>query len=206
MYNFKRELENVLVDAKRTLNNIMTEIETERDSTLKKMLGNILNDKHTEDMTIDEIKNRLNEFRKLYKLIKSDVDKADHKKIAESIIKIFKSDAIREVKKIKKPSTIFRNDYILYEITRTVTLFSHALVARGLYGAHPLTRKISPNSRVYVESEEFNILKMLLTDRLSSEIMQYFNKDDVELSFYIVNGIAGGKIGKRIMLRISIKS
>jgi len=206
MYNLKRELENALVDAKKTLNNIMTEIETERDSTLKEMLGNILNDEHTEDMTIDEIKNKLNEFRKLYKLIKSDVDKADHKKIAESIIKIFKSDVIREVKKIKKPTTIFRNDYILYEITRTETLFSHALVAIGLYGAHPLIRKMSPNSRVYVEREEFNIFKMLLADRLSSEIMQYFNKDDVELSFYIVNGIAGGKIGKRIMLRISIKS
>ena len=197
MHDFRQELKNAFTEAKRTLNVIEMEIESETDQVLKEMLSCVLNNEQTEDMPIDEVKTRLNNFRKLYNLIKNDVDKVNHKGIAESISKSFKNEAIKDITKIKKLSALFKNDYTLYEIARVPTFFGSSLTAKGIYGIHI-------KYKVYFDDEEFNTFKALLSERLSSELLQYFNKDDIELSFFLIDGLAGGVLGKRIMLRIKL--
>ncbi|MCL2385950.1 MAG: hypothetical protein FWC89_00220 [Defluviitaleaceae bacterium] len=204
MHDFKHELQNALAEAQRALNNIVMEIESETDHILKEMLYSILNNEQTEDMTIDEIKNRLCEFRKLYRQIKTNADKADHKSIAESISKTFKKEAINDITKVKKPLTLFSSDYVLYEIARTNTFWGSRITAKGIYGANSSNRKALFKPKVYFADEDFNIFKALLSQKLSHELIQHFNKNDIELSFYVVDGLANGVIGKRIMLRIKL--
>ena len=205
MHDFKHDLKNALAEAKRTLNNIVLEIEAETDQLLKKLLSNVLSSEQTEDMTIDEIKNRLDEFRKLYSQVKNDVDKADHEGIAAALSETFKNEAISGITKIKKPQALFSNDYVLYEFVRINTLFGSSISTKGIYGARSSNRRASFKPRVYLDNETFNIFKALLSERLSNELMQCFNKNDIELSFYVVAGLASGIIGKRIVIRIKLQ-